>query len=137
MNFKMLGLDQAGFDRWIAGVRGSSLKLTDANYLKLEKPSEDVKPIAFSGFAPGLYGRILNRCTHPGETCIADVMMQDMAKGSKAPVNDTTVAPGRNPKGAVFKSPEEEGTSPHSSQSPAPGTPGNAAPGNQQNRGVS
>lgn len=137
MNFKTLGLDTAGFDRWIAGVRGSQLKLTDANYLKLEKPSENVKPMGFSGFAPGLYGRILNRCTHPGETCIADVMMQDMAKGSKMPVNDTTVTPGRNPKGALFKSPQEKGTGPHQSQPLAPNKPGNAEPGSQKNRGVS
>lgn len=137
MNFKTLGLDDAGFDRWIAGVRGSGLKLTDANYLELEKPSENVKPIAFSGFAPGLYGRILNRCTHPGEACIADVMMQDMAKGAKVPVNDTNAAPGRTPEGALFKSPQEKGTGPFQTQPTAPNAPGNAEPGSQKNRGAS
>lgn len=138
MHFKTYGFDSAGFDRWISDVRGSELKLTNANYLKLEQPSENVKPMAFSTFAPGLYDRILNLCTHPGDQCIANVMQHDMnMKGSEAPVNDTGPGNSRTTKGALFKAPQEKGTSPSIANPPAPGTPGNEKTGDQKNRGMS
>jgi cytochrome o ubiquinol oxidase subunit 2 len=97
MHFKTLGMDDAGFADWIAKVRASKIQLSNATYLKLEKPSENVPAIAFSSYAPGLYDRILNLCAHPGDTCMATTMradmMKDMARGHAShPVNDT--APG-------------------------------------------
>jgi cytochrome o ubiquinol oxidase subunit 2 len=138
MHFKTYGLDGAGFDAWIAKVRGSRVALTNANYLKLEQPSENVAPMAFSGYAPGLFDRVLNLCTHPGEQCIANVMRQDMMKeGGAMPVNDTGPNNSRNAKGAVFQSPQEKATSPSQAEPPAPGTPGSQQGGNQKNRGMS
>ena len=40
MRFRFHGVDQAGFDRWIAGARASGATLDRAAYLKLEQPSE-------------------------------------------------------------------------------------------------
>jgi cytochrome o ubiquinol oxidase subunit 2 len=142
MHFKTLGMDAAGFDQWIGKVKGSQLQLNDANYLKLEKPSEEVPAIGFSAYAPGLYDRILNQCTHPGEQCMANVMRADMMKGMRSdlapgPANDTGTGSAREAKGALFKSPQEKGTSPSTAQPPAPGTPGNAKKGDQKNRDMS
>src|SRR5690242_1174477 len=144
MHFKTLGLDAGGFDRWIDKVKGSGLQLSNANYYKLEKPSENVKPIAFSAYAPGLYDRILNECTHPGEPCVADQMKADMMKdmrgeghASLAPVNVTGPGTARDAKGALFKSPQEKGEGKNVGEPPAPGTPGNIKPGDQKNRGMS
>ncbi|MGN6377019.1 MAG: ubiquinol oxidase subunit II [Sphingomonas sp.] len=141
MHFNTYGLDSAGFDKWVGDVKKSRLQLTNANYLKLAQPSEDVPPMGFSAFAPGLFPRILNLCTHPGDQCIADQMRQDMMKdnGHKTalPVNDTGAGNSRQTKGALFKEPQEKGTSPNISQPPAPGTPGSNKPGDQKNRGMS
>jgi cytochrome o ubiquinol oxidase subunit 2 len=141
MNFKTLGMDAAGFDQWIGKVRGSQLQLTNANYLKLEKPSENVKPMAFSAYAPGLYDRILNLCTHPGDTCIADVMHADMMKDTRknlapAPVNDTGTGNARQAPGAVFKTPQK-GEGKFQDKPTEPGTPGSAKGGDEKNRGMS
>lgn len=149
MTFKTLGLDSAGFDAWIGKVRGSGMQLSDANYLKLELPSENVKPMAFSAYAPGLYDRILNMCTHPGETCMADTMKADMMKDMRghgmsgmehaAPPAVDNTAPGnsRDTKGALFKSPQEKGEGKSVDVPPAPGTPGSAKGGDEKNRGMS
>ena len=143
MHFKTYGFDAAGFNNWIAKAQGSQLKLSNANYLKLAQPSENVAPMAFSGYAPGLYARILNLCERPGEQCIADVaradMMKDMAHQGPAPVNNTGPNNSRNAKGALFKSPQEknQGHSPSQATPPKPGTPGSGNGGNQKNRGMS
>lgn len=149
MTFKTLGLDNAGFDAWIGKVRGSGLQLSNANYLKLEKPSENVKPMAFSGYASGLYNRILNMCTHPGEMCMTDTMKADMAKDMRGegmsameraappPVDNTAPGNARDTKGALFKSPQEKGDGKSVDVPPAAGTPGSAKGGDQKNWGMS
>jgi len=108
MHFETLGMDQAGFDQWIAKVRASQLQLSDATYLKLEKPSENVPAMGFASYAPGLYDRILNLCTHPGDTCMAQTMQADMMKDrahgqTTHPVNDTAPGNARDAKGAALK----------------------------------
>lgn len=143
MKFKTYGFDAAGFDGWINKARASQATLSNANYLKLAQPSENVAPMAFSGYAPGLYARILNLCARPGEACIANVaradMMKDMAHEGPVPVNNTGPNNSQNAKGAMFKSPQEknQGRSPSQATPPQPGTPGNAKGGNQKNRGMS
>ena len=141
MHFKTYGFDAAGFNGWINKAHDSQLKLSNANYLKLAQPSENVAPMAFSGYAPGLYARILNLCAKPGEQCIANVaradMMKDMGAQGPAPVNNHDPDKSRDAKGALLKAPQEKGSSPSQATPPAPGTPDNAKGGNQQNRGMS
>ena len=143
MHFATLGTDAAGFDRWVQKVRGSGLALTDANYLKLEQPSENVAPMAFSGFSQKLFARVLNMCEHPGDQCVANQMRADMQKdmnrGGPAAVNDTGGSGGgaaQATKGAIFKSPQEKGNSPNVGAPPSKNPPGNAAPGSDKNRGM-
>jgi cytochrome o ubiquinol oxidase subunit 2 len=143
MHFNAYGFAPDQFDRWVNDVRGSQLQLTNANYLKLAAPSENVPPMGFASFAPGLFQRILNLCTHPGDQCIANVMQADMMKDGggmgAAPerVNDTGADNSRQTKGALFKSPQEKGEGKNIGEPPAPGAPGVNKPGDQKNRGMS
>nr|WP_281431825.1 ubiquinol oxidase subunit II [Rhizobium setariae] len=74
MRFKFHGVDQAGFDQWIARVKSQGTALNRDAYLKLEKPSEK-EPVRYYATAEdGLYERILNLCVTPGKMCMSDVM---------------------------------------------------------------
>ena len=143
MHFQTYGLDEAGFARWIAGVKQSGRVLDNQTYLKLEKPSENVPAMQFAGYAPGLYDRILNMCTHPGEQCAAQVMMADAMKdqahhlGGPAGVNATDGTKSRDVEGALFKSPAEKGTGKAIDSPPSPDVPGSQKGGDEKNRGMS
>lgn len=81
MRFKFHGLDQAGFDGWIAGVRRGGEPLDRERYLELEKPSEKVPVIRFSTVDGGLWGAILNMCVEPGKMCMGEMMEIDRKGG--------------------------------------------------------
>lgn len=80
MRFKFHGVDQAGFDAWIAKVKASSETLSREAYLDLEKPSENVPVRLYKEVAPDLYKAILNMCAQPGKMCMSEMMAMD-AKG--------------------------------------------------------
>jgi cytochrome o ubiquinol oxidase subunit 2 len=80
MRFKFHGVDQAGFDAWIAKAKASSETLSREAYLELEKPSENVPVRRFREVAPDLYKAILNMCAQPGKMCMSEMMAMD-AKG--------------------------------------------------------
>lgn len=78
MRFAFRGVDEAGFEQWVAQARTHAAPLDRPTYLQLEKPSENA-PVAFYGtLDAGLFDAILNRCVAPGTTCINDMMMHDM-----------------------------------------------------------
>jgi cytochrome o ubiquinol oxidase subunit 2 len=77
MRFRFHGLDQRGFDAWIARNRSAPATLTRANYLTLEKPTENVPVMRFAGVAPGLFDAVVNQCVRPGTTCMSDMMRRD------------------------------------------------------------
>lgn len=81
MRFKFHGLDQAGFDGWIAGVRRGGEPLDRERYLELEKPSEKVPVIRFSTVDGGLWDAILNMCVEPGKMCMGEMMEIDRKGG--------------------------------------------------------
>jgi len=82
MRFKLRGVDRAGFDAWVAGVKAGG-NLDTAAYLELAKPSEKVPVMRFSTVAPGLFDRIVNQCAEPGKPCMIDVMRGDMMRGAR------------------------------------------------------
>jgi len=82
MRFKLYGMDQAGFDAWIARVKGSGAALDTSGFLALERPSERVPAMHFSSVEAGLFDRVYNRCVVPGTPCMSDVMRHDRAKGA-------------------------------------------------------
>lgn len=82
MRFKFHAMDNSGFDQWVARVKASGATLDRATYVKLEQPSEKVKPIYFAGVAPKLFHAALNMCVQPGKKCMDAVMMTDMHGGA-------------------------------------------------------
>lgn len=117
MRFKLYGVNDAGFANWVARVKASGPMLDTARYLALEKPSEKVPALYFSGVDPTLFERVFRRCVKPGTTCSSG-----MHGGGHPPAK---------PEGALFK----HGTDEHSGESvtPAPGSqPVSANPPRQE-----
>jgi len=84
MRFKLRGMDKAGFDQWVAGVKAGGA-LDTASYLQLARPSEKVPVMRFSTVTPGLFDRIVNQCVEPGKPCMVDVMRDDMMRARMKP----------------------------------------------------
>ncbi len=80
MTFKFHGLDDAGFDAWIAKAKAQGSDLTREDYLKLEKPSEAEPVKYYKSVADGLFNTIVNMCAVPGKMCMSEMMTID-AKG--------------------------------------------------------
>ena len=85
MRFKAVALDDAGFDDWIAGAAASGETLDRARYLDLEKPSENVPPMAFASVDPQLFARVVNMCVEEGRMCMAEMMAYDAQGGLGLP----------------------------------------------------
>ncbi|MGR6429884.1 ubiquinol oxidase subunit II [Rhizobium sp. PAMB 3174] len=85
MRFKFLGLDQAGFDDWVAKVKASNDSLTRAAYLDLAKPSEKEPTRYYASADTDLYGKILDMCADPSETCMSEMAMIDAGLVCRAP----------------------------------------------------
>lgn len=81
MRFKFHGLDQAGFDAWVAQVKQQGTMLNRDAYLKLEKPSEKEPVRYYAGADADLYNAILNMCANPGKMCMNEMMHIDMMGG--------------------------------------------------------
>jgi cytochrome o ubiquinol oxidase subunit 2 len=71
MHFKFEGMPQADFDRWVAGLRASPVRLTRADYAQLAKPSQDEPVRHYASVDPDLFTRILDGCAEPGHACEA------------------------------------------------------------------
>ncbi len=85
MRFKAHALDAAGFDGWVAQARASGETLDRARYLDLEKPSENVPPMAFAPVDPQLFSRVVNMCVEEGRMCMAEMMALDAQGGMGLP----------------------------------------------------
>ncbi|MFK0298674.1 ubiquinol oxidase subunit II [Brevundimonas sp. NPDC090276] len=81
MRFAFHGLDDAGFDQWVAGVRADSKSLDRETYLELEKPSEKVPVIHYASVDEGLFDAVLNMCVEPGKMCMGEMMAIDRKGG--------------------------------------------------------
>ena len=81
MRFKFHGLDQAGFDAWVAKVKQNGTMLNRDTYLKLEKPSAREPVRYYAGVDDGLYDAVLNMCVRPGAMCMKDMMHVDLMGG--------------------------------------------------------
>lgn len=128
MHFWTHSVSPARFEQWAAGVRRQPLALDAATYLRLEQPSEKVRPTGFGSVDPALYQRIVAMCVKPGTSC-----MQGMSHTGPA-VNDRTPRPGEA-KGAITREPGEKGSSPHLSAPHGPAE-GNTDPGAGANRNM-
>ena len=95
MHFTFHGVDQAGFDKWVADARASSDTLSRAAYLQLEQPSARNPVQRYNSVAPDLFSAIVNRCVEPNRMCIKDVMAIDAQGGLGIPgvYNVTSLSP--------------------------------------------
>jgi cytochrome o ubiquinol oxidase subunit 2 len=133
MKFRFYGMSDQGFAKWVANVRATPMPLTRANYLTLEKPTENVRPMHFGRVDPQLYKAALNMCVRPGSMCMDRMMMIDaMGGGGKHSVEPRNGV--GHAEGALEKEPEEKGAPGHWSTPRKPGAPGAQQPGAQQNR---
>lgn len=80
MRFAFHGLDQAGFERWVAQARQGAT-LDRARYLELERPSEKVPVMRFGGVEAGLWPAIVGLCVEPGKMCMGEMMAIDRKGG--------------------------------------------------------
>lgn len=87
MRFWFYGMDSRNFDQWVAKVRANGGELDRTAYDQLHQPSRANPVHYYSGFTPGLYSRILNRCVDPGETCIDVQMARDAGHDMTMPPN--------------------------------------------------
>ena len=69
MRFAFHGLDQAGFDRWVAGVRADGRSLDRPTYIQLETPSENAPVAHYGRIDATLFDAVVNMCVRPGQTC--------------------------------------------------------------------
>jgi cytochrome o ubiquinol oxidase subunit 2 len=92
MRFKFHGLDDAGFNDWVAKVKASSNALTREAYLELEKPSEKVPVTLYKTVDADLYKLILNQCAQPGKMCASEMMSLD-AKGGLGLASARSILP--------------------------------------------
>lgn len=150
MRFRLRGMKQADFDRWVAGVKaGKQGALTPVDYLTLEKPSEKAPVMHFAPVSANLFYKVLNRCVEAGKACTVDVMRQDMARGGGNP-QDMRVGAGmppghaamplngEKPVPALEKAPGEKGSGPNvTAPAKAGAVPGQLKPGDPKNRNLS
>ena len=82
MRFRFKGLDDDGFDAWVAQARASDVPLDRQEYMALEQPSADVPARRYGRVSAGLYEAILNRCVDPARMCMHQMMAIDAAGGA-------------------------------------------------------
>ncbi|WP_126176168.1 ubiquinol oxidase subunit II [Tsuneonella rigui] len=120
MRFQLKGVDQAGFDAWVAQAKASGRALDLAAYEQLVKPSEKVPAMQFAAVDSDLYRRILERCVEPGTPCMTDLMEHDRMRGGGNPHDvrpgagmpqrgNSMPMHGSKPEGAMLRSPDEKG----------------------------
>jgi cytochrome o ubiquinol oxidase subunit 2 len=81
MRFNFHGLDQAGFEAWIAKAKAAPKSLDQNAYLELERPTENVPPIQYASVSQDLYRKVLNLCVQPGKMCESEMMAIDARGG--------------------------------------------------------
>jgi len=81
MRFKVRGLSEADFARWVKAARASGATLDRTAYLTLERPSEKEPARRFAAVEPGLFDAIVNLCVEPGKMCMRDMMAYDARGG--------------------------------------------------------
>lgn len=89
MRFKFHGVDEAGFEQWVAKVKAGGPALDRAAFAVLdaapknpahpyEEQSVVPQPVQYFGSVDGeLFHAILNRCVDPAQTCMDELMRRD------------------------------------------------------------
>jgi len=123
MRFAFHGVDEAGFEAWVAKNKADGTVLSREAYLQLERPSERNPVQHYASVAPGLYDAILNRCVEANRMCMNEIMAIDAKGGLGIPgaynvatLDDATIerlgltSTGRSYVGAVCSSSDPSNT---------------------------
>ena len=89
MRFKFHGMDQAGFDAWVAKVKGGAAGLDRTAYLSLEKPTVKDAVRYFKTVDADLFDAVVNRCVEPGSICMSQQMHADAHRHAGATAQET------------------------------------------------
>lgn len=93
MRFQLHGVDQAGYDAWIAKAKGAGATLDRARYAELAVPSEKDGISHFSTVDDTLFHAIVNMCVEPGQRCMDATMRRDAQANARVhglvPADDT------------------------------------------------
>ncbi|HUW54100.1 MAG TPA: ubiquinol oxidase subunit II [Rhodanobacter sp.] len=81
MRFRFLGLNEQGFQQWVAKVKAAGGNLDRQAYDTLSRPSRAEPVHYYARYSPDLYQRILNRCVDPGQMCMSQMMAIDARGG--------------------------------------------------------
>ena len=81
MNFRFLGLSDAGFANWVQQSKAGGRQLDRAAYLALVQPSNREPVQRFATVEAGLYDKVLNRCVEDGKMCMHHMMAIDERGG--------------------------------------------------------
>lgn len=81
MRFRLRGLSDAGFERWVGEQRAADLRLSRAVYLDLEKPSARDPVRRYGSVDDGLFDAVVNRCVDTARLCMNQMMAIDAAGG--------------------------------------------------------
>lgn len=102
MRFTFHGLDQSGFDQWVAGAKAEGKTLDRAGYLALAKPSENEAVRRYAAVEPELFRLIRDRCAEPGKMCMSEMMAIDANGGLGVAGIDLLIPAPRAAKSALF-----------------------------------
>jgi cytochrome o ubiquinol oxidase subunit 2 len=81
MRFRFRGLAGQDFDAWVAQAKQAGETLGRADFLTLQRPSENVPVRHFSAVDPELFDAIVNMCVEQGRMCLRDMMSVDARGG--------------------------------------------------------
>jgi cytochrome o ubiquinol oxidase subunit 2 len=146
MRFRFHGVDNAGFDAWVAQVKQRGGGLNRASYLQLEKPSEKVPVRYYNAVEQNMFKRVVEQCVQPGKPCMSELMHGAKAGAAGGDSHSGMSMPGVNngkgpqdtaerPEGALMKDGDEKGSGKHwTAPADIKQDGANSAPGSQQNR---
>jgi cytochrome o ubiquinol oxidase subunit II len=81
MRFRFHGQSPEEFDRWVEEARASQTKLDRAEYLRIERPSENEAPRFYGSVDPVIFDAAVNMCVEPGKMCMSEMMAIDSRGG--------------------------------------------------------
>jgi cytochrome o ubiquinol oxidase subunit 2 len=146
MRFRFHGVDDAGFNAWIAQIKQRGGGLNRASYLQLEKPSEKVPVRYYNAVEANLFKRVVEQCVQPNKPCMSELMHGakggvhggDSHSGMAMPGVNNGKGPqdtAERPKGALMKDGDEKGSGKHwTAPADIKKDGANSAPGSEENR---
>lgn len=81
MHFTFSSLSDADFDKWIATAKAGSGTMARADFLELERPTENEPPRSYAKVDADLFSAIVNRCVEAGKMCQNEMTQIDARGG--------------------------------------------------------